>query len=68
MRQHRWIEFLKDFNLVIIYHSRKVNVVADDDALSQKLMHTLAIMFAHLIVAEDEILADLVRKPTLILY
>lgn len=29
MRQHRWIEFLKDCNFQLKYHLEKANVVAD---------------------------------------
>jgi hypothetical protein len=34
MRQHRWLELIKDYNLQVHYHPRKANVVAN--ALSQK--------------------------------
>ncbi|GJV27996.1 putative reverse transcriptase domain-containing protein [Tanacetum coccineum] len=34
MRQHRWLEFLSDYDFEIRYHLRKANVVAD--ALSHK--------------------------------
>ena len=34
MRQRRWLELLKDYDLEIVYHPRKANVVAD--ALSRK--------------------------------
>ena len=34
MRQWRWLELIKDYNLEVHYHPRKANVVAD--ALSQK--------------------------------
>ena len=34
MRQRRWLELIKDYNLEIDYHPGKANVVAD--ALSQK--------------------------------
>ena len=29
MRQRRWLELIKDYNLEVHYHSRKANVVAD---------------------------------------
>ena len=34
MRQRRWLELIKDYNLEVRYHPGKANVVAD--ALSQK--------------------------------
>ena len=34
MRQHRWMEFLEDYNFTLNYHTGKANVVAD--SLSQK--------------------------------
>ena len=34
MRQRRWLELIKDYNLEVHYHPRKANVVAD--ALSWK--------------------------------
>ena len=34
MRQQRWLELIKDYNLEVHYHPGKANVVAD--ALSQK--------------------------------
>ena len=34
MRQHRWMEFLEDYDYTLHYHLGKANVVAD--ALSQK--------------------------------
>ncbi|KAK8535568.1 hypothetical protein V6N12_057084 [Hibiscus sabdariffa] len=34
LRQHRWMELLKDYDLIIDYHPRRANVVAD--ALSRK--------------------------------
>src|SRR6266498_5494890 len=35
MRQRRWLELIKDYNLEVHYHSGKANVVAD--ALSRKI-------------------------------
>jgi len=34
MRQRRWMEYLKDYDFELLYHSGKANVVAD--ALSRK--------------------------------
>ena len=34
LRQRRWMELLKDYDITILYHPRKANVVAD--ALSGK--------------------------------
>ena len=38
MRQRRWLELIKDYDLEIAYHAGKANVVAD--ALSRKSVHT----------------------------
>ena len=40
MRQHRWREFLDDYDYTLHYHLGKANVVAD--ALSQKPLGALA--------------------------
>ena len=40
MRQHRWMEFLKDYDFTLHYHPSKANVVAD--ALSRKSRGVLA--------------------------
>ena len=40
LRKRRWLELIKDYDLIIDYHPRKANVVAD--ALSQKSFATLA--------------------------
>jgi len=49
MRQRRWMEFLKDYEFELLYHSGKANVLAD--ALSKKTVHT-----AHLMIKEAELL------------
>ncbi|KAA3485250.1 integrase [Gossypium australe] len=46
LRQRRWLELLKDYDLVINYHPRKANIVAD--ALSWKSLFTLRASNAHL--------------------
>jgi len=43
------MEFLKDYDFELVYHPRKVNVVAD--AMSRKTVHT-----AHLMTKEVELL------------
>ena len=40
MRQHRWMEFLEDYEFTLHYHHSKANVVAD--ALSRKSWGVLA--------------------------
>ena len=40
MRQHRWIEFLEDYDFTFYYHPGKANVMAD--ALSRKSRGALA--------------------------
>ncbi|XP_059307043.1 uncharacterized protein LOC132058603 [Lycium ferocissimum] len=53
LRQRRWLELLKDYDLNILYHPGKANVVAD--ALSRKSMGTLAYLRAHEIPMGKEI-------------
>lgn len=40
MRQRRWVELLKDYDCIILYHIWKVDVVAD--ALGRKSMSSVA--------------------------
>ncbi|XP_057465182.1 uncharacterized protein LOC130754911 [Actinidia eriantha] len=52
MRQRRWLELMKDYDLTILYHPGKANVVAD--ALSQKSFNNLVYMIiTQLILLED---------------
>ncbi|KAA3461548.1 reverse transcriptase [Gossypium australe] len=61
-RQRRWLELLKDYELVIDYHPGKVNVVAD--ALSRKSLFALQAMNTHLTLSDDgSFLAKLKAKP-----
>ncbi|XP_074282975.1 uncharacterized protein LOC141607517 [Silene latifolia] len=39
MRQRRWIELIRDYDMEIVYHEGKANIVAD--ALSRKSVHAL---------------------------
>ena len=65
LRQRRWLELLKDYELVIDYHPGKANVVAD--ALSRKALFALRAVNAHLSVSPDGVLvAELEAKPLLI--
>ncbi|KAG8483025.1 hypothetical protein CXB51_021866 [Gossypium anomalum] len=65
LRQRRWLELLKDYELVIDYHPGKANVVAN--ALSQKSLFTLRVMNAHLVLSSDgSVLAELKARPLFI--
>ncbi|KAA3487873.1 reverse transcriptase [Gossypium australe] len=62
LRQHRWLELLKDYDLVIYYHPRKANVVAD--ALSRKSLFALRAMNTQLMLSDDvSIIAELKARP-----
>ncbi|KAA3484843.1 DNA/RNA polymerases superfamily protein [Gossypium australe] len=63
LRQHRWIELLKDYDCTIEYHPGKANVVAD--TLSHTAMTNLRAMFARLSLFDDSsLLVELQVKPT----
>jgi len=56
MRQRRWLELIKDYNLQVHYHSGKANVVAD--ALSRK-------EDCHSVHVEDPLLSHLMHPLVL---
>ncbi|GMI70943.1 hypothetical protein HRI_000763600 [Hibiscus trionum] len=65
LRQRRWVELLKDYDLTIEYHPGKANVVAD--ALSRKVSVELRAMFASLSILRDGgLVAELHVKPSLV--
>lgn len=51
MRQRRWLEFLKDYNFGLNYHSGKANVVAY--ALRKKSLHMATLMIRELDLIEQ---------------
>jgi hypothetical protein len=56
LRQRRWLELIKDYNLKIHYHPGKANVVAD--ALSRKA-------YCHHLVTQESELCEEMRKLNL---
>ncbi|KAL4362299.1 hypothetical protein GQ457_04G021100 [Hibiscus cannabinus] len=65
LKQRRWLELLKDYDLSIEYHPGKANVVVD--ALSRKVAVELRAMFARLSISRDGgFVAKLQVKPALI--
>ena len=56
MRQRRWLELIKDYDLQILYHPGKANTVAD--ALSRKSIGNLAC----LLTGQKELLCDLEKS------
>ncbi len=62
LRQRRWLELIKDYELVIDYHPGKANVVVY--ALSRKFLFTLRVWNTSLTLSDDgSILAKLMAKP-----
>ena len=44
LRQRRWLEFLKDYDMTILYHKGKANVVADAFSPKAVSMGSLAML------------------------
>ena len=62
LRQRRWLELIKDYELVIDYHPGKANVVAD--AFSRKSLFALRALNTSFALSDDgSILAELMAKP-----
>ncbi|KAA3484221.1 reverse transcriptase [Gossypium australe] len=62
LRQRRWLELIKDYELVIDYHPRKANVVTD--ALSRKSLFALRTMNTRMALLNNgSILAELRARP-----
>ncbi|KAA3456998.1 DNA/RNA polymerases superfamily protein [Gossypium australe] len=65
LRQRRWLELLKDYELVSNYHPGKANIVAD--ALSRKSLFALRALNAHMAMSgEGSIVAELKARPLFI--
>ena len=65
LRQRRWMELIKDYDYVVVYHPGKANVIAD--AMSRKSIQTLRALNAHLSLLDDgAIMEELIAKPDLL--
>ena len=51
-RKRRWLELLKDYEMIVLYHHHKANVVAD--ALSRMIMGTVS----HVVEAKKDIVKN----------
>ncbi|KAA3461200.1 reverse transcriptase [Gossypium australe] len=65
LRQRRWLELLKDYELVIDCHPRKANVVAD--ALSRKSLFPLSAMNTRLTLSNDGLVLAQLRARAVFL-
>ncbi|KAA3473077.1 Integrase, catalytic core [Gossypium australe] len=62
LRQRRWLELIKDYELVIDYHPGKANMVAD--ALSRKYLFVMRAMNTWMALLDDgSTLAELGARP-----
>ncbi|KAA3464254.1 DNA/RNA polymerases superfamily protein [Gossypium australe] len=62
LKQRRWLELIKDYELIIDYHPGKENVVAD--ALSRKSLFALRAMNSQITLFDDgSILVELRARP-----
>ena len=65
LRQHTWMELIKDYDCVIDYHPGKANVVAD--ALSRKSIQMLRALNAQLSLSDDgTVVQELIARPSLL--
>ena len=74
-RQHRWVKLLDDYDMKILYHGEKANVVAD--ALSRKSIHSAKTMISMMLLRSEfealglhmirkgETIGDLTLEPEL---
>ncbi|KAA3470271.1 DNA/RNA polymerases superfamily protein [Gossypium australe] len=63
LRQRRWLELIKDYDLIIDYHPGKANIVAN--ALSRKYLFALRAMNTRLSLSDDgSVVAELKARPT----
>ena len=54
MRQRRWLELVKNYDIEILYHLGKANLIAD--TLSRKAVHTSAM------ITTQERLQDVMKR------
>jgi hypothetical protein len=66
MRQRRWLELIKDYDLEVHYHPRKANVVADALSRKEHLCYLAASSFETTICQEIEWLNLSMFQPSLL--
>jgi hypothetical protein len=66
MRQRRWLELIKDYDLEVHYHPGKENVVADALSRKEHLCHLSASLFKTTIYQEMERLNLSMFQPNLL--
>ncbi|GJW33893.1 hypothetical protein Tco_0053925 [Tanacetum coccineum] len=66
MRQHRWIELLSDYDCVIHYHPRKVDVFAD--TLSKKDKELIRCLTYAKVKSEHQKPSGLLQQPDILIW
>jgi hypothetical protein len=55
MRQRRWLELMKDYELEVHYHPGKANVVADAPSRKHRCNHITVQPIVHVVIPKNQV-------------